>query len=185
MKKIAVFASGSGTNAENIIRYFQHHSRARVDAVYCNNPSAGVTGRATRLGVEVILFNKEEFRSARVPDILLQRKTDLIVLAGFLWLIPEAILKNYEGKIINIHPALLPAFGGKGFYGEHVFRMIIASKSPISGITIHHVNKNFDEGGIIFQAACHVSTNDTTESLATKTHELEYRYYPAVIEKLL
>ena len=156
IKKIAVFASGSGTNAENLIRYFSNSGRAKVELVLCNNPVAGIIERARNLGVPSVVFNRKDFyESTMVLNQLLEKKIDLVVLAGFLWLIPWNIIATFEKKIINIHPALLPGFGGKGFYGMKVHQAIIDSKSLLSGITIHYVNEKFDEGEIIFQAASH------------------------------
>ena len=186
IKKIAVFASGSGTNAENLIRYFSNSGRAKVELVLCNNPVAGIIERARNLGVPSVVFNRKDFyESTMVLNQLLEKKIDLVVLAGFLWLIPWNIIATFEKKIINIHPALLPGFGGKGFYGMKVHQAIIDSKSLLSGITIHYVNEKFDEGEIIFQAASHVNKEDTAESLAKKIHELEYSYFPVVVEKVL
>ena len=182
---IAVLASGSGTNAENIIRYFAHSKKAKVVLVLTNNPSAGVINRAKNLNVPCVVFNKNDFsKTDTVLNLLTEYKTDLIVLAGFLLLVPEKIIRAFQNKIINIHPALLPEAGGKGFYGERVHRAVLDTRHPVSGITIHYVNEKFDEGEIIFQAACHVSKEDTIDSLASKIHSLEYMYFPVVIEKI-
>jgi phosphoribosylglycinamide formyltransferase-1 len=185
-KKIAVFASGSGTNAENLVRYFSNSDIAGVELILCNNPSAGVIERARNLDVPCMVFNRQDFyESSRVLDQLSEKKIDLVVLAGFLWLIPVPLIIGFEKRIINIHPALLPGFGGKGFYGMKVHRSVIESQAHISGITIHYVNEKFDEGEIIFQAACYVHKEDTDQSLAKKIHDLEYTYFPTVIEKIL
>lgn len=151
-----------------------------------NNPNAGVIGRSARLGIPCKIFNREAFYSEKtVINILREAKIDYLILAGFLWLVPPEIIQLYKGRIINIHPALLPDFGGKGFYGERVHETVINSGLPVSGITIHHVNERFDEGGILFQAACHVEKSDDAKSLAGKIHKLEYKYFPVVIEKLI
>lgn len=185
-KNIAIFASGSGTNAENIIKHFNLNSKAIVSKIYTNNADAGVINRATSLNVPVFIFNKEDFKLSNVIlDDLLSEKIDLIVLAGFLWLIPENIIANFKNKIINIHPALLPKYGGKGMYGNFVHTKIIEMREKESGITIHYVNDKYDDGNIIFQAKCEISINDTPESLAKKIHELEQKYFPIEIEKLL
>jgi phosphoribosylglycinamide formyltransferase-1 len=185
-KRIAIFASGSGTNAENIIKYFSGSSRISCSLVLCNKPGAKVLDRADRLGVPTMVFNREDFyKSNLVVDRLLQEKIDLVVLAGFLWLVPKNLLHAFSGRMINIHPALLPKYGGKGMYGMKVHEEVRASGDNETGITIHYVNEKYDEGKTIFQAKCKVETEDTPESIAQKVHTLEYRYYPEVIEKLL
>lgn len=179
-------ASGSGTNAENIIRYFSGSGLATVALVLTHNPMAGVIDRAKKYDVRSMVFDRKNFYdSDEVLNMLIENNIDLVVLAGFLWLVPEKLVRLFQNKIINIHPALLPGFGGKGFFGKHVHQSVIDSGSILSGITIHYVNEKFDEGEIIFQAACHVSKNETAGSLAEKIHELEYRYLPSVIGKLL
>jgi len=184
--RIAIFASGSGSNAENIIRYFEKSDEVVISLVLTNNPGAGVIRRCSDLRIPCKVFNRSAFSTGHeINDLLTSEKIDFIILAGFLLLVPEALLRNYRGKIINIHPALLPAFGGRGFYGEKVHQAVIGSGTPISGITIHYVNEHFDDGEIIFQAACHVSSDDTPQSLAAKIHELEYAWFPVVIEKTL
>ncbi|HOS72602.1 MAG TPA: phosphoribosylglycinamide formyltransferase [Bacteroidales bacterium] len=186
MKNIAIFASGSGTNAENIIRYFSNSDSARVVLVLSNRSDAFVLKRAKALSVETLFFERGDFYgSGRVPGILQARNIDFIVLAGFLWLVPEDIIERYEGRIINIHPALLPKYGGRGMYGDRVHRAVIQGCEKESGISIHYVNNNYDEGDIIFQAKCMVEPSDTAETLARKIHELEYRYYPGIIEDLV
>lgn len=186
MKNIAIFASGSGSNAENIIKYFEEKKSAKVIIILTNNPHAYVLDRAARLGVPSIIFDRKDFHDgSMVLNILLAHKVDFIALAGFLWLVPDNILVNYKRRIINIHPALLPDFGGKGMYGDKVHRAVIEAGRKESGITIHYVNEEYDKGEIIFQAKCAVSPGETPESLAAKIHELEYRYYPEVIEKLI
>lgn len=186
MVNLAIFASGSGSNAENIADYFLDSKQIHVSLIVTNNQNAGVIDRAVRLGIPVVVFSKQDFIAAsKVIDILHEYQIDHIVLAGFLLLVPEKLILAFLGKIINIHPALLPHHGGKGFYGNKVHEHIIASKSPISGITIHHVNEKFDEGEIIFQAACCVDKNDSPLDLANKIHQLEYSYFPVVIEKTI
>lgn len=186
MKRIAIFASGSGTNAEQIIRHFKANGKAMTEVVMCNNPKAVVIERARVLHTPAMVFTKQEFYDSQKIEKLLERlKIDLIVLAGFLWLVPESLIKKFPGRIINIHPALLPEFGGKGFYGSKVHEAVLRSGAKKSGITIHYVNEKFDAGEIIFQATCDIDPNETPESLAAKVHALEHQHYPRVIEELL
>jgi phosphoribosylglycinamide formyltransferase-1 len=186
MKNIAIFASGSGTNAENIIKYFSNKNIARVRLVLSNRREAFVLKRAASNNVKTLFFERNEFyNSDKVMDSLLHERIDFVVLAGFLWLVPDNILRKYEGRIVNIHPALLPSHGGKGMYGERVHRSVIESHEPESGITIHYVNQKYDEGDIIFQARCRVDPSDTPDSLAARIHELEYKHFPKVIEDLI
>jgi phosphoribosylglycinamide formyltransferase-1 len=186
MKNIAIFASGSGTNAENLIKFFRTSPFGRVRIVLSNRASAGVLERAESLEVETFVFTREQFYdSDEVLGILRGRDIDFIVLAGFLWLVPENLLKPFENKIVNIHPALLPKFGGKGMYGSHVHRAVIESGESESGISIHYVNAKYDDGDIIYQARCRVDASDTPESLAEKVHKLEYEFFPSVVENLL
>ncbi len=186
MKRIAIFASGAGSNARNIIQYFRNNSAINVVAVLSNNPSAKVLDIASEFGIESLVFNKEEFtKTHRINQFLGDRHIDLIVLAGFLWLVPQHLIHEYPRRIINIHPALLPSFGGKGMFGSHVHEAVKASGVKESGITIHFVNEKYDDGGIIFQATCPVDNEDTPDNIAYKIHELEYEYYPKVIEELL
>ncbi|MFO7574062.1 MAG: phosphoribosylglycinamide formyltransferase [Bacteroidales bacterium] len=186
MNKIVVFASGSGTNAANIIRYFSTGKNAKVVSVFVNNPEAAVIKRVTVLGTDVFLFDRDDLCvTGRVLEKLKELGTDLIVLAGFLWHIPDTITSQYRGQIVNIHPALLPEFGGRGMYGERVHKAVIEAGKKKSGITIHYVNEKYDEGDIIFRAECEVVAGDTPATLAARVHELEYKYYPFIIEKLL
>jgi phosphoribosylglycinamide formyltransferase-1 len=186
MKSIAIFASGAGTNAENIIKYFSNKKSAKVRLVLSNKREATVLKRAAMHDIQTVFFDRTDFYSSeKVLKYLLTEKIDFIVLSGFLWLVPANILEKYEGRIINIHPALLPAHGGKGMYGEKVHSSVIENHEPESGITIHYVNRKYDEGDIIFQARCKVETSDTPESLADKVHALEYEYFPKVIEDLI
>ncbi len=185
-KKIVVFASGSGTNAENIIKFFKKSPNTSVVAVFSNKRSAKVLKRAHDLNVKALYFDKDAlYNSHDVLHILEDINPDLIVLAGFMWIFPEDILKKFPGKIVNIHPALLPKYGGKGMYGMRVHETIIKNKEKESGISIHFVNENYDEGKIIFQAKTDISEEDTPESLAEKIHKLEYKHFPEIIQQLL
>ncbi len=185
-KKIVIFASGSGTNAENIIKYFQNYENICVVAVLSNNRSAGALKKAHDLNVKPLLFDKKSlYHSHDVLNILKDIDPDLIVLAGFLWLLPKRILRQFSNRIINIHPALLPNYGGKGMYGNRVHEAVIDNHDSESGISIHYVNEKYDEGKIIFQATIPLENNETPESLAQKIHQLEYRHFPEVIEHLL
>jgi phosphoribosylglycinamide formyltransferase-1 len=186
MKKIAIFASGSGTNAENIIKYFSNRKSAKVTLILSNRREAYVLKRAAENNIKSIFFDYNEFNTSdKVLDELLRNDIDFLVLAGFLWLVPEKILNLYAGRIINIHPALLPKYGGKGMYGEKVHKAVIDNHESESGISIHYVNKLYDEGDIIFQARCKVEPSDTPDTLAARIHELEYKYFPKVIEDLI
>jgi len=183
---IAVFASGNGSNAQRIADYFAGTGLLEIKAIYCNNPDAFVLERARMLDIPSVLFNKETFyNSGTILRDLKARNIDWIILAGFLWLIPVDILKAFPGKIINIHPALLPLYGGKGMYGMKVHQRVIADGNSESGITIHYVNENYDEGDIIFQSKCSIQPDDTPETLAAKIHELEYEFFPVIIGKLV
>lgn len=185
-KRIAIFASGNGTNAQNIIEYFQHHPYAKVVHVLTNKQHAKVIERAEHLGVETTVFSKEDLlSSAGVLSILKAIDPDLIVLSGFLLKFPELILQEFPNQVINVHPALLPKYGGKGMYGRHVHEAVVAAEEKETGITIHYVNEAYDEGAIIFQAKVGVFKTDTPEEVATKVHQLEYEYFPKVIEQLL
>ncbi|MDR1645498.1 MAG: phosphoribosylglycinamide formyltransferase [Tannerellaceae bacterium] len=186
MKNIAIFASGSGTNAENIIRCFAGSKAIKVAAVLSNNPKAGVHARVNKLGVPSFVFSQDEFTEAE-PIIrkLKEYDVDFIVLAGFMNKISEALLLAFPHKIINIHPALLPKYGGKGMYGMHVHEAVVAAGEKESGITIHYINEHYDEGAIIFQATCPLEPDDTPEDVASKVHALEYAHYPRVIKALL
>lgn len=185
MKKIVVFASGSGTNAENIIKYFAEKKIGTVEAVCTNNQSALVIERAKNYEVPSIIFSKEDLFEGKVLQILNKIEPDLIVLAGFLLKFPKNIIKAYPNKIINIHPALLPKYGGKGMYGMFIHRAIVANKEKESGITIHFVDENYDEGNIIFQKTVALLGNETPEEVALKIHQLEQKYFPEIIKKLL
>lgn len=185
MKKIILFASGSGSNAENIIKYFQEKKSAEVVAVFSNNPSAKVLEKASNLNVQTHVFTKEALNSGKTLLEVDKFQPDLIVLAGFLWKFPSDIIAKYPNKIINIHPALLPKYGGKGMYGNNVHKAVLESKDTHSGISIHFVNENYDEGGLIFQAGVLVSECQTAEEIAVKVQELEHNHFPEIIEKVL
>ncbi|MES2003994.1 MAG: phosphoribosylglycinamide formyltransferase [Bacteroidota bacterium] len=183
-KKIAIFASGTGTNAEKIITHLKNHSSIQVVLVVCNKPGAGVLSIAAAHRIPTLLIEKEPFfRGDAYLPALAKYGVDFIVLAGFLWKVPDALVVAFPKKIINIHPALLPKYGGKGMYGMHVHEAVIAAGEKESGITIHYVNEHFDEGEPIFQASCVIEPADTPETLAQKVHALEHRYFPEVVEK--
>jgi len=184
MKNIAIFASGAGSNAENIIRYFQNHPNVRVDSVWSNKKEAYVLQRASKLGVEARYFTREQFTGSRQMIAELQhRNVELVVLAGFLWLVPPEFVDAFS--VINIHPALLPAYGGKGMYGSIVHESVVRNREKESGITIHLVNKEYDKGEHILQVKCPVFSDDTSETLAARIHDLEYAYFPKAIEDFL
>jgi len=186
MHKIAIFASGAGSNAKKIIEYFEGHRLITVSLIVCNKPDAGVLKIADQTGIPTLLIEKEKFfRGNAYTDELKERGIGFIVLAGFLWKIPDTLIKAYPGKIINIHPALLPNYGGKGMYGGFVHEAVITNKDKESGITIHYVDEHYDHGDIIFQARCPIEETDSPESLAKKIHALEHKYYPEVIEKTI
>ena len=185
--KIALFASGAGSNAAKIITHLKNHSSIQVCLVVCNKPGAGVIQVAASHNVPVLMIEKERFfrGNAYVDEIKYRSGIDFIVLAGFLWKVPLALIEAYPNRIINIHPALLPNYGGKGMYGMHVHEAVISAGEKESGITIHYVNERFDEGEHIFQARCTITAEDTPETLAQKIHELEHRYFPEVVEEVV
>lgn len=187
MNKIAIFASGSGTNAENIIRYFNHNSSiAHVKIVLTNNAEAGVINRCKKLAVPIFVLKNKDFEYPEtILNLLQKNEIDWILLAGFLRKISPFLIDAYPNKIVNIHPSLLPLYGGKGMYGEHVHEAVIAAKEKQSGISIHYVNALYDEGAIIFQAKCEIESNDNAKSLANKIHQLEQQHFPRVLEQLL
>lgn len=186
MKRVVIFASGSGSNAENLIKFFHNSDNASVVQVLTNNPHAKILDRCKRLKVSALSFNRIAFTQTEdVLNILKSNQPDLIILAGFLWKFPENILKNFPNKVINIHPALLPKFGGKGMYGMNVHKAVVENKETETGITIHYVNENYDEGAIIFQAKCKVEASDSAEDVATKIHKLEMEHFPKVVDDLL
>ncbi len=185
-KRIAIFASGAGSNARKIMEHLAHHAALEVVLVVCNKPGAGVIQIAGEKGVPVLMIEREHFLrgNAYVSELKLRHVVDFIVLAGFLWKVPAKLVEAYPGRIINIHPALLPKYGGKGMYGHHVHEAVIAAKEQESGITIHFVNEQYDEGAIIFQAKCPITESDTPETLANKIHALEHEHFPKVVEEL-
>ena len=184
--RIAIFASGSGSNAENIVHYFLGSSEFQFPLIISNQPYAYIHKRAETLEIPSFTFTKEQFFDAKpVLELLTEYNIDAIVLAGFLLKIPTLLIQHFPDKIINIHPALLPKFGGKGMYGARVHQAVKEAGEPETGITIHYVNENYDDGNILFQARCPISADDTAEMIAAKVHLLEYEYYPQVIEKIL
>lgn len=186
MKNIAIFASGSGTNAQNIAEYFKTIKKIHVSLILSNRPDAFVLDRAKKLGIPSLVFTRKDFyESDRILNVLRENEIDFIVLAGFLWLIPDNLLKAFPRRIINIHPALLPKYGGKGMYGEKVHQVVIRSGDKQTGITIHYVNDHYDEGEIIFQDLLDILPEDTAESIAQKVHSLEYKHFPRVIEEVI
>lgn len=184
MKKIVIFASGSGTNAQNIIQYFQNNPVAKVVAVFCNKPDAKVLERAKNFHVNQFVFTKDDLQNKVVLEKLHQFKPDLIVLAGFLLKFPQSIIESYPNTI-NIHPALLPNYGGKGMYGMNVHKAVLENKDTETGITIHYVNEHYDEGGVISQHQVNIEDCQTAEEIAAKIHQLEQEYFPQIIHNLL
>jgi len=183
MKNIAVFVSGSGSNAENLFRYFEHSEAARVTFMVSNKKDIFALTRARDLGLESAVYSRQQFSDPLVVlHELKRRRIDYIVLAGFLMLLPECITQAYPGRILNIHPALLPKYGGKGMYGDQVHRAVIQAGEKESGITVHHVNEKYDSGDIVFQAKVEVTDQDTPQSLAEKIHALEYLHFPKIVE---
>ncbi len=185
MKKIVIFASGQGSNAQNIILHFNKNEFVNVVAIYTNNPNAKVLDIAKNNNIESLVFNKTELNEGFVLDKLNAVNPDLIVLAGFLWKFPESIIDVYPNKVINIHPALLPKYGGKGMYGMNVHQAVLENQEPETGITIHYVTKNYDEGAFIFQKSVSLSKCKSAEEIAKKIHELEMENFPIIIENLL
>ena len=184
-KNIAIFASGSGSNAENITRYFTGSAELKFPVILSNKPDAFIHERAKNLNVPSLTFSKQEFEAGdNILEVLKSYDIYAIVLAGFLLKVPVQIIKAYPHRIINIHPALLPKYGGKGMYGERVHKAVKEQGDTESGITIHYVNENYDEGNVIFQALCKVLPTDTCEDIAAKVHDLEYEHFPKVIEQI-
>jgi phosphoribosylglycinamide formyltransferase-1 len=182
--RLAVFASGNGSNAQRIIDHFRGHTYIYVALVVCNKPGAGVIGRAEKAGIPVLQIERERFLrgDAYLPE-LRAAGIGFIVLAGFLWKLPPALIAAYPQRIVNIHPALLPAYGGKGMWGQHVHAAVLAAGDAESGITIHYVDEHYDHGDHLFQVRCPVLPGDTAETLAARIHELEHRWFPEIIEK--
>jgi len=186
MRKIAIFASGSGSNAENIIRHFSDKECAEVVLVLSNKADSYVLNRAHKHSIPTGVFSREEFSNGeKVKSILKESNASMIILAGFLLKIPELLVKSYPGAIVNIHPALLPKYGGKGMYGIHVHRAVVENQETESGITIHYVNENYDEGEFIFQAKCSLLNSDNPEDVQRKVQELEALHFPTIIESIL
>jgi len=185
MKNIIIFASGSGSNAETIINYFKNSHFVRITAVFTNKPNAGVIEKAKNHGISSEIFSKDDFQDKKFLDIISKYKPELIVLAGFLLKVPEYLINTFPNKIINIHPALLPNYGGKGMYGMNVHKAVFENKDKLSGMTIHFVNEHYDEGNIIFQESIDVSDCSSPEEVAQKVLSLEHKNYPAIIEKLI
>jgi len=183
MHNLAIFASGSGTNAENIIKYFLDNPLIKVSCICTNRPDAYVIQRARNFDIDVLIFSRKDFHeNEKVMEFLHSHETDWIILAGFLWLVPEYLISAFPGKILNIHPALLPKYGGKGMYGDNVHKAVIENGEKFSGITIHVIDNEYDRGKILFQATCPVMPDDSPETLANRIHKLEYEHYPKVIE---
>lgn len=185
MKRLVIFASGSGSNAEEIIKYFNNNENINVVKVLTNNKKAGVFDRCKRLNISCEYFSRDEFSKSDIVLNDLKNNADYIILAGFLWKIPASFVTTFPDKIINIHPALLPKYGGKGMYGMHVHRAVKENNESETGITIHFVNEHYDEGAIIFQAKTEVASTDTPEDIAQKIHQLEYKHFPRVIEETI
>lgn len=185
MKNIAVFASGSGTNAENITKYFEDSELARVSLIFCNRKEAGVVGKAHKMGVRCIIFNKWQLNDGFVLGKLREAKIDFIVLAGFLMKVPAEIVSGYEDRVVNIHPALLPEYGGEGMYGMRVHEAVVENEEEETGITIHYVSDEYDHGEILFQETVEVDYEDTPEDVQYKVQQLEHKHYPEVIEYLI
>lgn len=185
-KRIAIFASGSGSNAQKLMEYFKYHDHAEVALVLSNNPEAYVLQRADNFEVPTHVFDRHEFyHTDNVVQLLDKLQIDLVVLAGFLWLVPKNMLEKFPNKIINIHPALLPAYGGKGMYGDRVHQAVLDAREEESGITIHFVNEHFDEGEVIYQARFRIAPEDSLEVIKFKGQQLEHQHYPKVVENLL
>lgn len=186
MTRIAIFASGSGSNAENIAEFFKGNDQVKIALILANKPDAYVLERAKKLDISSFVFSGKEFRESEIVlNKLKEEKIDFIVLAGFMLLVPEYLVKAYPNKMVNIHPALLPNYGGKGMYGDNVHKAVVANKETKSGITIHYVNERYDEGNIIYQAETEVLPTDTADDLAQKIHALEYEHFPRVIGEVL
>ena len=184
-KSIILFSSGNGSNVEKICDYFEENPKVSISRIFTNNPKAGVIQRAKRFQIEVQVFNKKEFKEDHLLKQVVSLKPNLIILAGFLWRIGQNWVKKFPKQIINIHPALLPRYGGKGMYGKYVHNAVMANNEKETGITIHYVNKDYDKGGIIFQKKVSLSENDSAVQIAMKVQELEHRYFSIVIAQIL
>ncbi len=186
MKRIAIFASGSGSNAEQISRRFIGRTDVQISLILTNNPSAGVIQRARKLHIPVVVFDRTLlYESGRIVELLLNEGVELVVLAGFMMLIPENLIYAYPNRMLNIHPALLPKYGGKGLYGHFVHEAVVAANEPQSGITIHYVNEEYDQGEILFQATVDLAPTDTAEDVAQKVQALEHEHYPRVVDEVI
>jgi phosphoribosylglycinamide formyltransferase 1 len=183
--KLVLFASGGGSNAVKIIDHFTNHSNIEVISIFCNNPSAGILAKAKDLNIDTKLFTREEYKNGGVLKALQELDTDFIALAGFLWLVPSEIVKAFDGKILNIHPALLPNYGGKGMYGMNVHTAVFENKDKESGITIHEVNERYDEGEYVFQAKVDVSSCKSPQEIASTVLAIEHQNFPSVIEEFI
>lgn len=183
--KLVLFASGGGSNAVKIIDHFTNHSNIEVISIFCNNPSAGILAKAKDLKIDTKLFTREEYKNGGVLKALQELDTDFIALAGFLWLVPSEIVKAFDGKILNIHPALLPNYGGKGMYGMNVHTAVFENKDKESGITIHEVNERYDEGEYVFQAKVDVSSCKSPQEIASEVLAIEHQNFPRVIEEFI
>jgi phosphoribosylglycinamide formyltransferase 1 len=184
-KRVVIFASGSGSNAQRLMEYFQDHPQIRIVALFSNNPAAYALQRARNFNLPTHVFNREQFRDGTVLAQVKAYQPDLVVLAGFLWLVPSAFIQAFPNQIINIHPGLLPKYGGKGMHGQHVHQAVLDNKEKESGITIHYVNEHYDQGAAIYQQLCPVQENDTAEILANRVLQLEHEHFPRVVEQLL
>lgn len=186
MIRLALFASGAGSNVYNIIQHFSHNQNIEVSAVLSNKEEAGALNHAKNAGIDTLVFDKNDFTNTnKVYSYLSEKNIDFIVLAGFLWKVPSSLIENYVGKIINVHPALLPSYGGKGMYGMNVHKTVVEAKESESGITIHQVNENYDEGAIIARFTCELEKDESPESLAQKIHKLEKMHFPSTIEEYI
>lgn len=185
LKRLAIFASGSGSNAVKIIEYFVDSPEGQVVVIFCNNPKAGIIEKAAARSIPVQIFDRSEFQSESFREQLDTFKVDWIILAGFLWLMPENIINKYSNRIVNIHPALLPDYGGKGMYGMNVHEAVWRDKKTETGITIHYVNEHYDNGDIIFQASCTIHPGDSAQEIQARVLELEHKYFATIVEALL
>lgn len=184
-KKVIIFASGSGSNALKIFEYFNNNQNIIIDSIYCNNPRASVINVFQKLSIKTVLFNKKELYESAFLEAIISTNPDLIVLAGFLLKIPEKMVSAFENRIINIHPSLLPKYGGKGMYGLNIHKEVLLNKEKFSGLTIHYVNKEYDKGAVIFQKKIKINEKETPESLSSKVLKLEHENYSLIIEKIL
>ena len=184
-KKVIIFASGSGSNALKIFEYFNNNQNIIIDSIYCNNPRANVINVFQKLSIKTVLFNKKELYERAFLEGIISTNPDLIVLAGFLLKIPEKMVSAFENRIINIHPSLLPKYGGKGMYGLNIHKEVLLNKEKFSGLTIHYVNKEYDKGAVIFQKKIKINEKETPESLSSKVLKLEHENYSLIIEKIL